>query len=260
MSDCQKLEPLFTAYVDGEAPSADAGGVEAHLAKCPPCRWRVERERAVRELLHGRRDILAAGAASPALRSHCRAMAAASRAAKGALEAARSHPWLSALRARAVPVALAATVTLVAALTVVYEATGRSARLLAAELAADHVKCFAANRLIGVEPKRSDATESYLAASFGWRTILPQIAGLNLEGARPCLYGEGRLAHVMYRYAGRPVSLFMLPGTTRRDEMVEVLGHEAAIWSGNGRTFVLVAQQPPEELERLAVAFHETLK
>ncbi len=44
-------------------------------------------------------------------------------------------------------------------------------------------------------------------------------AGLELVGARPCLYGEGRVAHIMYRHHGVPVSLFMLPHSARAQEV-----------------------------------------
>jgi hypothetical protein len=49
----------------------------------------------------------------------------------------------------------------------------------------------------------------------------------------------------------------MLPKTTRRDEIVEVMGHEAAIWSAGGRTFVLITREPRAEVERMA-AFVQT--
>ena len=77
-------------------------------------------------------------------------------------------------------------------------------------------------------------------------------AGLELIGSRPCLYGEGKIAHVMYRHNGQPVSLFMLPRTRRADGLVEVLGHEAAIWSVGDRTFVIVAREARSEVERIA--------
>jgi anti-sigma factor RsiW len=77
-------------------------------------------------------------------------------------------------------------------------------------------------------------------------------AGLELVGARPCLYGEGRVAHIMYRHEGHPVSLFMLPQTERAQALVEVFGHEAVIWCANKRTFVLVAREPRRDVERMA--------
>jgi hypothetical protein len=56
----------------------------------------------------------------------------------------------------------------------------------------------------------------------------------------------------MYRHEGRPVSLFMLPGTARSREVVHVLGHEAAIWCVGRRTFVLVSGEARGEVERMA--------
>jgi anti-sigma factor RsiW len=74
---------------------------------------------------------------------------------------------------------------------------------------------------------------------------------LSLVGSRLCLYSGGRVAHIMYRYRGRPVSVFMLPGTTRPEQMVEVMGHEAAIWASDGRTFVLIATEPEPDVKRM---------
>ena len=94
-----------------------------------------------------------------------------------------------------------------------------------------------------------------MASGFGWRMRLPENpsrAGLELVGSRPCLYAEGKIAHIMYRHEGRPVSLFMLPETVRTRELVKVLGHEAAIWCVGRRTFVLVSREPKGEVERMA--------
>jgi hypothetical protein len=44
----------------------------------------------------------------------------------------------------------------------------------------------------------------------------------------------------------------MLPNTERTEGLVKVLGHEAAIWCANNRTFVLVSREPKEDAQRLA--------
>src|SRR5436190_1432172 len=86
-------------------------------------------------------------------------------------------------------------------------------RVKRAELAADHVKCFGVmNTLLGTN---ADAAmiERAMKEMFGWQMHVPESAGVGLElvGARPCLYGKGRAAHLMYRHHGQPVSVFMLP-------------------------------------------------
>jgi len=155
---------------------------------------------------------------------------------------------------RVAPLALAASLVVVVGGAFVYQATDKSARVLAAELVADHAKCFAMNSVLGTH-QAAGMVEQSMAASFGWQMHLPgdaSSAGLELVGARPCLYGEGKIAHIMYRHQGHPVSVFMLPNTERAHELVEVLGHEAAIWCANNRPFVVVAREPRREVEQIA--------
>jgi anti-sigma factor RsiW len=152
------------------------------------------------------------------------------------------------------PYALAASLALVVGGAFVYRATETSVQVLAAELTADHVKCIAMNRALGTRQPPA-VVESAMAAGFDWRMRLPEdpaSAELELVGSRPCLYGEGKIAHIMYRHNGRLVSLFMLPNASRAQQLVRVLGHEAAIWCAGNRTFVLLAREPRPEVERLA--------
>jgi anti-sigma factor RsiW len=160
------------------------------------------------------------------------------------------------------PLALAASLVLLVGGAFLYLVTESSSRVMAAELVADHVKCFSVNRVLHTQQQPS-MVEAALASTFGWHARLPeypQQIGLELVGARPCVYGEGRVAHLMYRHNGRPVSVFMLPGTARASDFVEVMGHEAAIWSSGNRTFVLVAREPRDEVEQIASFVHETLR
>ena len=158
--------------------------------------------------------------------------------------------------------ALAASLVVVVGGAFVYQITDKSARVMAAELAADHVKCFAMNSLLHTHDAAA-AVESSMIASFGWRMQLPDEparAGLELVGARPCLYGEGKIAHIMYRHQGQPVSLFMLPNASRSRELVEVLGHQAAIWCVGNRTFVLISREPKREVEQMASFVQASLR
>jgi anti-sigma factor RsiW len=152
-----------------------------------------------------------------------------------------------------VPYTLTASLIVIVGGAFVYQATVMSPRVMAAQLVADHAKCFA-----GVAPgdhEVASVVERSLASTFDWQVHLPDASSgsrLELVGERTCFYGEGRVAHIMYRHQGQPVSLFMLPKSARAQELVEVLGHEAAIWCANNRTFVLVAREPRREVERMA--------
>ena len=275
MKDCTQLDPLVTPYVDGELAVADRQAVDQHLRACPPCRARVAAEHTIRDLILAKKPALESARAPAGLRARCAAFgklpaghphagaalgtpaghpnagaALGTPAARATLAPPPARPW----RTRLAPLALAAVLVAIVGGTFVYQLTDRSTRVLAAELTADHLKCFGViNGVLGTHDEPA-AVESSMASSFGWRIHLPvrpDREGLKLVGARPCLYGEGRVAHIMYRHNGRPVSVFMLPKMTRPEEIVEVMGHEAAIWSAGDRTFVLIAREPPDEVARM---------
>ena len=250
MSDCKTIDPLITPYVDGDLDPDGRGRVDAHVRACPPCHSRVSAERAVRDLVRTRRADIAADTASDALRARC-AMLRSAKASRAYAGIAGARRFSGALK----PLAIAAGVILAAGGVFIYEATGRSTRVLAAELTADHVKCFGVmNSLVGTDANAA-AVEQVMADVFGWQMHVPEPVGEGLEfvGARPCLYAKGKAAHLMYRHHGQPLSVFMLPQLARpgkKDETVDVMGHEAAVWSRDGRTFVLVAREPDADLQR----------
>ena len=251
MPNCDTIDPLVTPFIDGELPDADRRLVETHLRVCPPCHSRVVAERDVHALIRARVPALTKTEAPDALHARCWAIARLKPQSAGVAARAGTPP--KGMPTRLAPYALAASLVLVVGGAFVYQATDMSARVLAAELTADHLKCFAMNRALGTQQAPA-AVESSMASGFDWRMHLPDDparAGLELVGSRPCLYGEGKIAHIMYRHEGRPVSLFMLPKSARTEELVEVLGHEAAIWCVGNRTFVLVAREPRRDVERI---------
>jgi anti-sigma factor RsiW len=264
MSKCTSIDPLVTPYVDGELPAAERTLVDEHLHRCPPCHSRVAAEAAVRDLMRARKPGLTAERASATLHAQCRELANQNQDASGAtlLPAMPTSLPARAIRAwwrgpwdlKLLPLALSVSLVLVVGGAFLYLATQYSARLLAAELCADHMTCFAANNVLRTHETPA-AVESSMLSAFGWRLHLPEqfdASGLELVGARRCLYGEGKVAHLMYRDQGRPVSIYMLPKSVRPEELVETLGHEVAIWSSGDRTFVLITRGSRDEVVRMA--------
>lgn len=276
MSNCESIDRLVTPYVDGQLADVDRRAVDDHLRACPPCHSRVSAERAVRDLIHARRKMLTSACAPDSLFERCAKLAVPDpqssspttspepRASVSPIAVARGRPAgpRSGRRALLAPLAAAASLVLIVGAAFLYQLTASSNRVMAAELAADHLKCFALNGVLRTHDDAS-AVESSMLSGFGWRMQLPQkasSAGLELVGSRPCLYGEGKIAHIMYRHNGEPVSLFMLPRTARAEEFVQVMGHNAAIWCANNRTFVLVAHESRAEVERIATLVQAGLR
>ncbi len=250
MIDCHRIDTLVTPYVDGDVTAADRDMVDAHLRVCRLCQGRVRTEQAVRELMRARRAALEQGSAPRSLRANC--------AALGPQSTTSPAPgW----RARLAPLALAASLVLVVGGAFLYVLTEQSTTIMAAELTANHLKCF---RLTASDARREPSVvESSMASSFGWELRLPQHPeqmGLELVDARPCIYGEGRAAHLMFRHHGAPMSIFMLPRSVRSEDRLQVLGHQASVWSVGNRTFVLITQEPADEVERMTAFVHASLR
>jgi anti-sigma factor RsiW len=140
-----------------------------------------------------------------------------------------------------------------------YSLTGLSPTLLAAQLTLDHLSCFATHS--AVTPVDERAGEQQFARDYGWQVDLPEAdgTGLQLVGVRRCCCGEGAAAHAMYRFQGRPVSLYIIPDADGARANAEVFGHDAVIWSKQGITYVLLGRESRASLERLAAVLAGTL-
>lgn len=240
MSKCQDLEPLLASYVDGEAPTDARASVDAHLDRCPTCRDRVAGERAARTVLTARRARL-----RPCASEHLRARCAAHRLRRSGLFARSARAW--------VPLSLAATLMLAVTGAFVF-GLNDNLEAVAAQLTLDHVRCFQ------LAPERLTHTDAATAgrewaASQGWTLQVPEssaAAQLELLGIRRCVTASGSTAHLLYKWRGQPLSVFVLPRTLRRnarlDETVDNFGHEAVVWSAGDRTYVVLAHGRPADL------------
>jgi anti-sigma factor RsiW len=239
MPSCREIDPLFAAYVDGEATADERAAVDAHLKACPKCRHQTALQAIVRDTV---KEKLCRPSAPDALRERCRAAART-----GTLPFGISRSTFTSI-------SMAAALTIVLGGVLLYSLTGLSPTVLAAQLTLDHVKCFAVDS--AQAPVDVQASEQQYERDYGRHVELPRadIAGLQLVGLRRCFCGEGAAAHAMYRLDGRPVSLYVIPGAHRERASTDVFGHDALIWSKDNTTYVLVSKEPRAALEALAAA------
>lgn len=248
MSDCRDLEPMFAPYVDGDADQKARITVEAHLKHCPPCRDRVTAEQAAREVLVTRRDGLKV-CASEHLKRRCAQHLTAPPGIR------QRQDRQGAVRPRWLPLAIAATILLGLG-SIFFFGFNRNVEVLAAQLALDHVKCFQ----FPPAPLTSPADAGLLAkewqSSRGWPVKIPASDASNdleLLAVRRCGSTEGITAHLMYKWRGAPLSVYVLNNASTRaggvDQFVEKIGQEAVVWSHDGRTYAVVARAKPSELE-----------
>jgi anti-sigma factor RsiW len=247
MTDCRDLEPLLAAYVDGEMAPDERARVTAHLATCPPCRQAVAGERQARDVLHARRHQLAA-AAPAQLHRRCAACVCGPAPLSAGARGFPPRTW--------VPFSFAATILLAVA-AVFFMGLNGSVEALATQLALDHVKCFQFSPP-HAEVDSAMASETW-KASYGWLINVPKSAPveqLELLDVRRCMSTQGASAHIMYRWRGQPLSVYVLNSVPKSDIRVERLvsrvGQEAIIWSDAGRTYAVVGRGPPNDLQHIA--------
>ena len=232
MKDCRDVEPLKAPYVDGEAAQADRSAVDAHLSQCGRCRDDVAVERAAYDVLQARREELRS-VAPDSLKQRC--AAASWRAAS-----LRTRPPLY---RRWVPMSVAATLVLAIAGVFVFGLTEK-AQALAFQMTIDHVKC---SRFSGAATHVDSAVEEQRwKTTYGWPLkVAPSapVESLRLRGVRRCAVTDGRVAHLLYEWQGKPLSVYVLPTDVMHGAAdVRRFGHDAVMWSEHGRTYVVLAR------------------
>jgi len=254
MSKCRDLDPLFAPYADGDVAAEERASVETHLDRCPPCRDNVAEQRTVRAVVAACRPSLRANAPN-ALRARCAAHAGKARPRRSIVRRIVQQPWI--------PLSLAATLVIAVAAAFIIGVNDK-VEAIAAQLTLDHVKCFQ------FAPERLQHTDAATAAhewaaKQGWQIDVPASSsnnGLELLGVRRCAMSSGRIAHVMYMWHGEPLSMFVVPravgGVPDRQEFVEKFGHEAVIWSGKDRTYVLLARARRTEMAPVIAYVRQT--
>ncbi len=251
MKTCAEIDRLLTPYIDGQAALDDASAVEEHVAACGPCREQADAERAGRTVIRGRADELRAPA-SASLHARCRAAVATPFSAAGTRTATAVG---AAFQRRRMPLSIAAAAIFVIAGSLVFLwLRGDSGTLLAAELALDHVKCFALTDVDAAAADPLAVAQSFEQAS-GWPVDVPasvESEQLELLTARQCVYHDGQMAHVLYRLRGQPMSLFVLPQRAHRGRAVNAVGHQAVMWGLRGQTYAVVGQEDSATLQRIA--------
>ena len=249
MSECRRTLDRLAPYVDGLLTADEQADVDRHLNACPPCKRLADCERVGRAALRHESSRLRINELPLGLRTRCEALAREHAAGR------RSSPPIRTLftnwRSNLVPTVLGVIFLVFTASALLSIATRHSDTLLAAQLTADHSKCF----LMMDTPRTVDGdahqVERMLLDEYGFDVHVPPSSasvGVQLIGARRCLYADGLIPHLMYRANGQDVSLYVLNGVTRKASDLVTLGHRSRIWTRNEKTYVLVSSATSDGL------------
>ena len=254
MCNCRDIEPKLAEYVEGTQPLSERAAVDAHLESCSHCRARAGGERAAHALVCAKRDALRV-IAPGSLHERCAAQRLAGRRSAAAMS---RRPW--------VPLSLAASFLLAAGLFLVF-GWGSSVETYAAQLSADHLKCFQFARveasgditLIGHNWQKSNGWGLKVAASS-------PAERLQLLGVRRCGSTRGRVAHILYKWRGEPLSVYVLnsrfdhtPAAAHGHDVIR-LGEHAIVWTDHDRTYAVVANRRLGDLPRVAAYVRRSIE
>jgi anti-sigma factor RsiW len=249
MTICQEIDSLMTPYVDGEVDFAVKQAVEDHLGDCELCRARARTEEAARRLVQAGASTLSASAPA-SLRARCvGAVSTRDAAPRPASRGSRTRRWL--------PLSMAATLLLAVGGVFMVGQQERLEAAFAAQLAIDHEKCFTEFGT-GHPPLDAAAAEDYLATEHGVDVVVPvgdDQEHVELVDARSCEYEGGRMAHLLCEVEGRQVSLFVVPDGSRAERSLEVVGHQARLWSAADVGYVLVGDAGDAEVMDKVAAY-----
>jgi anti-sigma factor (TIGR02949 family) len=275
MKSCRDFDSLVTPYVDGEVTPEQCAAIEAHLSVCPTCHRRADAEAGARMVVRRCRDSLREPAPA-ALRAACRKLATewqsvtdgrvtdegatAGRHATsptGIPFAGEDGPSRSRPRTNwRVWLPLAATLLLAIAGVVAFGLVSERSTALAQQLATDHLRCV--KLTLGKPAADRVQMADRWQRNRGWFVSLPPSSphdDIEFIALRRCLHGGGEMAHALYRHQGRLVSLFIFPDDGRWGAKREIMGQRATIWSQRGRTYAVVDDGSPADVERLVGFF-----
>jgi anti-sigma factor RsiW len=231
--NCRRICDLLAQYADGTLTEAHRAEVQRHLDACPPCRSIASRECGARQLLRACADRLRAEEVPAALRSRCQELS--------------RRPLAASFWSRRSVRFAAAAVLIIFMGSLLSIVTRQSDALLAAQLTADHLKCFTLFRPEEGSTLDAAQAQQMLQERFGMDVHVPASSapsGLELISARRCLYADGRVPHLMYQANGQNISLFVLDGESHAPAEFNAFGHHTRIWSRGNHTFVLITPAP----------------
>ncbi len=242
MKSCHDVDAIMTAYVDGESEPQETAAVDAHLAVCPSCRDRATAEQTIRDVIQTRASRLG-DRTSAALKARCVAATPESPTAPGVQS---SQGWYQSARGW-VPLSMAATVLLAVGAVFFVGQDQKLEAAFAAQLAIDHDRCFQ-----DLDPATAEIDEQQaqrvLARDFGLDVAVPaESDDFDVVDVRICLYDGGQMAHLLCEWRGERLSLFIVPDRTDREHDLEIVDHDAVIWSQNENSYVLVTEKGPVE-------------
>jgi anti-sigma factor RsiW len=234
MAACDDQELLLGGLIDGELDAANTALVEAHVARCEPCRELLERLQATRNLL------LSDGVRHSAPEALASRIAALPELQPTAANDNRILRWLGPGAVGAVAAALAMVMVL----------PTTTQTIVDQELVSSHVRSLQPGHLTDVQTTNQHIVKPWFNGRIDFSPPVPELAqqGFPLAGGRLDSINGKTAAAIVYHRRLHTVNVFVWPGSDAHGRLFQKDGFSAMEWSQGGMRFAAISDIPPSEL------------
>jgi anti-sigma factor RsiW len=241
MPACVDQELLLGGLVDNELDAANVAMVEAHVARCEPCREELERLQSVRNLL--RTD----GVRHVAPESLARRISAMPELSPRAANENRLPGWLAPGLVGAVAASLAMVTLLPLA----------APSPVDQELISSHVRSLQPGHLTDVQTTSQHVVKPWFNGRIDFSPPVPELAdqGFPLAGGRLDSIDGKTVAAIVYHRRLHTVNLYVWPADSSASRSLVKDGFAVEEWSHAGLRFAAVSDISPQELREFERVF-----
>jgi anti-sigma factor RsiW len=234
--NCREVEPLLSAYLDGELDLAHSLEVEAHLRQCEPC------ARALKSL----EDMSAAVLAAPRFPASEELRRRFGRQRAG--HAWQTAPWLVAAASLAIAALAIWRLTPAPA--------GPAADPLQREIVQNHIRSLLAEHLLDVSSSDRQTVKPWFSGRLDYAPEVEDLSGqgFTLAGGRLDYLGERAVAALIYHRGQHAVNVFVWPAPGQPDRAPaarRIEGFNVVGWRTKGMEWWAVSDLNAVELEEL---------
>jgi anti-sigma factor RsiW len=240
--DCNEIERLLDAYVDGELELTRQLDMEAHLAACPTCKNAAEAANNFRLSVRMNSRFYKA---PPGLKTTIRA---ALRKESGSQLGWVCRFWR--------PLAATAGI-LVLGLSLAWAWIAdphHKDRELIAEAISDHARSLLANHLLDITSSDQHSVKPWVTGKLGYTPPVADLAdvGYKLLGGRIDLLENRPAAAIVYQYQGHFINVFVWPAASHAIDfdVQSQQGYSFCGWNRAGLNYLIISELSPADMEK----------